>query len=142
MAHDLSRENLGNLKEDGEYFEGMRHVYAGCFHVLKPGGLMAVCCRVARKREQLRPLHHETARICQEEGFILVDEIVAVLGRVAISRVDFTGVVSHASFGQRRAIKHLRNQGETVSLNQVEYVLLFQKPRDVSEQKKKISLAE
>ena len=124
----LSRENLGHLKEDAEHFAGMRHVYAGCYRLLRPGGVMGLALRFGRQRERLRPLPHETARLCVSLGFVFLDEVAAVLGRIAVDPDGSARVIGHPSFGHRRAIERLRGQGLPVSLNQVEQLLVFRKP--------------
>jgi DNA modification methylase len=127
-CYGLLKENLGNLKKDSTYFEGMRHVYVGCYKRLKPGGLLILTVRYARKRDQLRPLHHLTARLLTELGFTFLDEIVAVLARITSDDLPAPILKDHSTFAHRRAIKHLRALGLPVTLNQVEYVLVFQKP--------------
>jgi modification methylase len=119
--------NLGNLS-DTEYLEGMEEVYRGCFEVLKPGGYLAVVIRPGRDRHRLRPLHHETARLCTELGFEFVDELVGIVSRVEALPGKEPRVAAHSLFLKRLAIAHLREQGYPVTLEQLEYVLLFRKP--------------
>ncbi|MFN3650385.1 MAG: TRM11 family SAM-dependent methyltransferase [Armatimonadota bacterium] len=119
--------NLGNLP-DAEYLREMRAVYAGCLEVLKPGGILAVVIQPGRDRHRLRPLHHETARICVELGFELLDERVAILSRIEAERGRPPTVYAHSHFFKRLAAAHLRDAGYPVSLGQLEYVLVFRKP--------------
>jgi DNA modification methylase len=122
-----SRDNLGNLPDE-EYLEAMRQVYAGCLSVLKPGGILAVVIRPSRDRQRLRPLHYQTAMICCELGFEWIDEVIAVLSRVDTNDQAKPRLFSQALFLKRLATAHLREQGHPVTLEQVEYVLVFQKP--------------
>ena len=120
-------DNLGNLS-DPEYLVAMRKVYTGCYAVLKPGGLLIVVLRPGRNRSRLRPLHHETARLCVRLGFEFLDERVAVLARVVAVPGREPQVYAHSLFFKRLAIAHLREAGHPVSLEQLEYVLVFRKP--------------
>lgn len=125
-GYGTSSDNLGNLSDD-DYLAGMRQVYAGCYSVLKPGGIMAIVIRPGRDRQRLRPLHYETARLCLELGFDWIDEIIAITSRVETTDASVK-VASRALFFKRLAIAHLREAGFPVTLEQLEYVLVFQKP--------------
>lgn len=119
--------NIGNLP-DAAYLQAMRQVYAGCYAVLRPGGLLFTVIRPNRRDGQLHLLHHETARLCCEVGFTPVDEIVAVLSRVTVDTAGQVQLVPHASFFKRLATAHQREAGWPITLEQVEYVLVFRKP--------------
>lgn len=119
--------NLGNLSDEA-YLREIRAVYRGCYEVLRPGGYLAIVIRPGRDRYRLRPLHHDTARMCVELGFEFVDEIVAVTGRVALPDESLPTVVARSLFFKRLAIAHLRSSGHPVTLEQLEYVLAFRKP--------------
>ena len=126
-GYGTGSDNIGNLR-DAQYLQAMDRVYAGCFSVLKPGGILAVVIRPGRDRQRLRPLHYETARLCTEIGFEWIDERIAVLGRISTSANEPPRLYNHALFLKRLATAHLREAGHPVSLEQVEYVLVFQKP--------------
>lgn len=126
-TYGQSAGNLGNLS-DADYLREMQEVYRGCYDVLRPGGYLVIVIRPGRERYQLRPLHHETARMCVELGFEFVDEIVAVTGRVALPEEAPPAVVARSLFFKRLAIAHLRAAGHPVTLEQLEYVLAFRKP--------------
>jgi modification methylase len=126
-SYGRGSENLGNLRGSA-YWQAMRHVYTGCYQLLRPGGLLVTVLRPGRERHRLLPLHHETARLCQELGYELVDEVLAVFGRVVATEGEAAHVVNHASFWRRLATVRLREQGFPITLPQVEYVLIFRKP--------------
>lgn len=121
--------NLGNLP-NAAYLRAMAGVYAACFAVLRPGGTMAVVVQPERCRGALLPLHHETARLCAGAGFLLVDEVLAVVGRVAASAEGASVLVPHASYWRRLTCARLREAGLPVTLGQVEHVLVFRKPEN------------
>jgi modification methylase len=122
-----SADNLGNLP-DAAYLREMTKVYTGCYQVLRPGGILAVVIRPGRDRQRLRPLHHETARLCVAAGFDFIDEIAAIYSRVVAVPHEPVEIYAHALFFKRLAIAHLREAGWPVTLEQFEYVLVFQKP--------------
>lgn len=126
-GYGTGRTNIGNLP-DSAYLHEMRKVYAGCLQVLKPGGILAVVIRPGRDRQRLRPLHYQTADLCVELGFDWIDERLAVLGRIDTTSGDSPRLYNHALFLKRLSIAHLREAGYPISLEQVEYVLVFQKP--------------
>jgi modification methylase len=119
--------NVGNLTGHA-YWTAMHHVYAGCYQVLRPGGLLVIVLQPNRDDAQLQPLHHDTARLCQGLGFAFVDEIVAVLGRVIAAPDEPVRLVSSTSFWRRLLTVRLREAGWPVTLCQLEYVLVFRKP--------------
>lgn len=121
------QDNLGNL-DSRTQLEQMEHVYAGCYQVLRPGGLLLVVLQPGRQRQHLRALHHETARLCQELGFDFLDELVAVLGRVVAAPARTAHLIPHASFWRRLHVAQHRELGDPITLNQLEYVLVFRKP--------------
>jgi modification methylase len=126
-GYGQGKENIGNLK-DAAYREAMRHVYAGSYEVLRPRGLLVVVLRPGRDHHCLRPLHHDTARLCQALGFDFLDEIVAIVSRIVAAPGKAVQVVPHAHFWRRLTTAQLREQGYPVTLEQLEYVLVFQKP--------------
>jgi len=120
-------DNVGNLA-GAAYGTAMRSVYAGCYQVLRPGGLLIVVLQPNRSQALLQPLHHDTARLCQELGFQFLDEIVAVLGRVEALPGEPARLIPHASFWRRLATARQRQSGWPVTMNQLEYILVFRKP--------------
>jgi modification methylase len=126
-AYGRGADNVGNLTDE-PYWTAMRAIYRGCYQVLRPGGLLVLVLQPNRCHALLQPLHHETARLCQELGFQLLDEIVAVLGRVVAPDGEAARVILHASFWRRLTTARQRQAGWPVTLNQLEYVLVFRKP--------------
>jgi modification methylase len=126
-SYGIGPQNLGNLR-GARYLEGMRQVYRGCYQCLRSGGLMLLVLQPDREQQHLRPLHHETATLCQDLGFELLDELVAVLGRIVASPGQPARLTTHTSFWRRLAVAHLREAGHPVTLCQLEYVLVFRKP--------------
>lgn len=125
--YGTGRENIGNLKGEA-YTTAMQMVYAGCFDVLKPGGILAVVVQPERYYHHLFPLHHLTARLCLDLGFELMDEIVALLCRISTPEDGPAATIAHARFWRRLSISRRRREGFPITLNQVEYVLILRKP--------------
>lgn len=121
------RDNLGNLAP-AAYARAMAPVYAGCFAALRPGGLLVLVLQPQRHGARLHPLHHEAAQAAAAAGFVLLDEVAAVVGRVAVAEEGGIRFVSHASFWRRLHAARLRRAGFPVTLGQIEYVLVFRKP--------------
>jgi DNA modification methylase len=126
-GYGTGRENIGNLAETA-YFAAMRHIYAGCGHVLRPGGLLVIVLQPNHRGARLLPLQHQTIALIQEPGFELLDEIIAVLGRIVAPPGEAVRLVNHTSLWRRLATARLREAGWRVTLNQLEYVLVFRKP--------------
>jgi modification methylase len=126
-GYGVGEENLGNLP-DGAYLREIQPVYDGCFAVLKPGGILAVVIQPSRDRHRLRPLHHETVRLCRAMGFEFIDEVAAIHSRVELNSGGALRLWAHTLFLKRLAIARLREAGVPVTLTQVEYVLVFRKP--------------
>lgn len=133
-SYGASPQNLGNLGSE-TYLAAVKAVYQHCFAVLRPGGILAIVLQPERDGTVLRPLHHETARICREIGFTFLDEIIAIYSRLtAPGKAAEAGdpeslkVISHASFWRRLAVARQRQAGNPITLGQLEYVLVFRKP--------------
>jgi modification methylase len=126
-AYGSGKDNVGNLTDE-LYWAAMHAIYRGCYQGLRPGGLLVSVVQPNRCHALLQPLHHETARLCQALGFQLLDEIVAVLGRVVAAPGEAAQLVPLASFWRRLATARQRQAGWPVTLNQLENVLVFRKP--------------
>lgn len=142
-SYGSTTANLGNLA-DVDYLAEMRRIYTGCFARLKPGGHMVVVMRPGRDHQRLRPLHHDTARMCTAIGFDYIDELAAVIGRVELPPAA-TGapprVIAHGHFWKRLHVAHLREAGFPVTLEQIEYVLVFQKPGEARAARRRVAMA-
>ncbi len=118
---------LGNVSNSA-YLREMASVWRACFGALRPGSILAVVVQPERTRRELVPLHHETARLCADAGFVFLDELVAVLGRVVAPAGGPARLTAHASFWRRLTAAQLRAAGLPVTLGQVAHVLVFRKP--------------
>ncbi len=69
-----SKDNIGNLKSDN-YLTAMRAVYAECWKVLKPDGIMALVLKNFIRDQKLVRLDLDTTRIVESVGFRLVETL-------------------------------------------------------------------
>jgi len=70
------KANLGIIDAYDDFVAALRHVFAGVWTVLRPGGY---CCTVVmdlRKGPRFYPLHQDLAELMQELGFIYDDLII------------------------------------------------------------------
>jgi len=63
-------ENIGNLKGE-KYWEAMRLVYAECYRVLTPGGVMVLVIKGHQRDSEYVDLPLQTLELCQSLGFRL-----------------------------------------------------------------------
>ena len=64
------KRNVGNLRGES-YLSEMQKIYAECFSVLKPGGVMVLVVRNFVRNFKLIRLDLDTIRICEAAGFSL-----------------------------------------------------------------------
>src|SRR5205085_9792123 len=72
------RANLGNAR-GGAYLSEMAAVYAACFDVLRPGGLLVTVTKNTRRGGRLFDLAGATVRLAHQAGFRYVQHVVALL---------------------------------------------------------------
>ncbi len=65
-------DNIGNLKGES-YLSAMKAVYAECFKVLKPGGIMVLILKNFIRNQQIVPLDLDTQKLCEVCGFLFLE---------------------------------------------------------------------
>jgi len=116
--------NLGHAR--GRVYEhAMAAIYAGCFEVLRPGGMLVTVTKNTRHKGQLFDLAGLTRELCEQVGFGYLQHVIALLA--AVRDGDLAG---RPSVWQRIQTRKALDRGERVHLISHEDVLVFTKPQD------------
>jgi modification methylase len=117
-----SRANLGHAR--GTAYElAMAEIYAGCFEVLRPGGLLVVVTKNTRHKGGVFDLAGTTVSIARSVGFTYLQHVVALHAAIRDS-----SLVPRPSFWQRNAIRKAHERGEPAHLVVHEDVSVLKKP--------------
>jgi hypothetical protein len=119
---DTDRGNLGYAR-GAAYLAEMATVYAGCFEILRPGGLLVTVTRNLRRQGRVFDLAGGTVRLAEQAGYQYLQHVVALLAAVRGSSLH-----ARPSFWQLTQTRRARERGEPASLLVHEDVLVFQKP--------------
>jgi SAM-dependent methyltransferase len=120
--YSADRANLGHAR-GATYLVEMAIVYAGCFQVLRPGGLLVTVTRNLRRKGRVFDLAGETVRLAEQAGYQYLQHVIALLAAVRASSLH-----ARPSFWQLTQTRRARQRGEPASLLVHEDVLVFQKP--------------
>jgi len=88
VGYSKNSANIGNLKSDS-YLEAMLLVYKSCFAVLRDGGLMILVVKPFIRNQKLVPLQEDTKRLCEQAGFVFVEEHHRILPSQSFWRVIY-----------------------------------------------------
>ncbi len=72
--YSTREDNIGNLKS-ASYLEAMRLVYAECFKVLKPGGLLILVLKNFIRHRKIVRLDLDTQALCESVGFVFQERL-------------------------------------------------------------------
>jgi 16S rRNA G966 N2-methylase RsmD len=72
QTHNFTAGNIGSLKTDN-YLQAMLKVYAECFKVLKPGGVMVLITKNFVRSKQIVRLDLDTIELCEKAGFTFLE---------------------------------------------------------------------
>ena len=122
LNYSTDPANLGHARGE-TYLAEMAAVYAACFTVLRPGGLLVTVTKNMRRAGRLVDLAGITVRLAHEAGFVYLQHVVALLGAVRGGEL-----VAHPSFWQLRQTRLARAAGHPVHLTVHEDVLVLGKP--------------
>jgi modification methylase len=114
--------NLGHARGTA-YLAEMATIYAGCFQVLRPGGLLVTVTRNLRRQGRLFDLAGATVTLVEQAGYQYLQHVVALLAAVRDSQLH-----ARPSFWQLTQTRRARERGEPASLLVHEDVLVFVKP--------------
>jgi hypothetical protein len=116
------RANLGHARGPA-YLAEMAGVYAGCFEVLRPGGLLVTVTRNLRRQGRVFDLAGATVRLAEQAGYQYLQHVIALLAAVRDS-----GLYPRPSFWQLTQTRRALGRGEPATLLAHEDVLVLQKP--------------
>jgi modification methylase len=120
--YSSDRANLGHARGDA-YAAAMSAVYAGCFELLRPGGILAVVTKNTRRGGRTLDLAGLTVALATGAGFTYLQHVVALHAAVR----DGT-LVARPSFWQLQALKKARARGEPAHLVSHEDLCVLVKP--------------
>jgi modification methylase len=120
--YSADRANLGHAR-GAAYLAEMAGVYAGCFQVLRPGGLLVTVTRNLRRQGRVFDLAAATVTLAEQVGYHYLQHVVALLAAVRDS-----DLFARPSFWQLYQTRRARERGEPASLLVHEDVLVFAKP--------------
>ena len=119
--YSTDRANLGHARGN-EYLAEMAGIYADCFQLLRPGGLLVTVTRNLRRQGRVFDLAGETVRLAEQAGYQYLQHVIALLAAVRDSALH-----ARPSFWQLTQTRRALGRGEPASLLVHEDVLVFQK---------------
>ncbi|MDA8359268.1 MAG: DNA methyltransferase [Actinomycetota bacterium] len=113
------KANLGHAR-GAAYEQAMANIYAACFAVLRPGGILVVVTKNTRRKGRTLDLAGLTVALAEAAGFTYLQHVVAL--HAAIRDGD---LVARPSFWQRTQTHKARARGEPAHLVVHEDVEVF-----------------
>ncbi len=110
LNYSGDRANLGHAR-GAAYRSEMAKVYAACFELLRPGGLLVSVTKNTRRKGRCYDLLGETVSICEEVGFTYLQHVIAVHAAVRDGQL-----CSRPSYWQISAIRRAHARGEAAHL--------------------------
>jgi modification methylase len=123
LNYSTERANLGHARGD-RYLAEMAGVYAGCFEVLRPGGLLVTVTKNLRRRGRVLDLATITVELATQAGLQYLQRVVALLAAVRDGQLH-----ARPSFWQLTQTRKARARGEPAHLVVHEDVLVFGRPQ-------------
>ena len=114
--------NLGHARGDS-YATQMAAVYAGCYQLLRPGGILVAVTKNTRRAGRLFDLAALTVDLGRQAGFSYLQHVVALHAAIRDSRL-----VGRPSYWQLTAVRAGRAKGLPVHLVAHEDVIVMVKP--------------
>src|SRR6266545_7354941 len=81
LNYSPERANLGHARGD-RYLTELARVYAACFAVLRPGGLLVTVTKNLRRQGRVHDLATVTVQLATQAGFAYLQHVVALLAAV------------------------------------------------------------
>ncbi len=126
LNYSADPDNIGHAR-GAHYYAAMAEVYAQCYAVLRPGGLLVAVTKNMRSRRRLVDLATITIGLANGAGFGYVQHNIALHAAVRHGEL-----VSRPSFWQLNQTERARQSGLPLHLIAHEDVLVFMKPKGTS----------
>lgn len=127
LNYSPQHTNLGHAR-GAAYQAAMSRVYAECFALLRPGGLLVTVTKNMRRQHRLADLAVLTRRLCEQAGFGYLQHVVALHAGVRDGQL-----VARPSLWQLMQVRRARANGHPVHLVAHEDVLVFAKPAEAAD---------
>ena len=121
LNYSTDRHNLGHVRGK-RYGEAMAAVYAGCFDLLRSGGLLVVVTKNTRRGGRLFDLAALSVELGREAGFTYLGHVVALHAAVRDGEL-----VGRPSYWQLSSLRRARSRGEPLHLVAHEDVVVLRK---------------
>jgi modification methylase len=123
--YSADRANLGHARGD-RYLAELASVYAGCFAVLRPGGLLVAVTKNLRRQGRVFDLAAITVELATRAGFAYLQHVAALLAAVRDGELH-----ARPSFWQLTQTRKARARGQPAHLVVHEDVSVFVRPQAV-----------
>ncbi|MGH9081770.1 MAG: DNA methyltransferase [Acidimicrobiales bacterium] len=120
--YSADRANLGHAR-GAAYEQAMTDIYAGCFQLLRPGGILVTVTKHTRRGGRTLDLAGLTSRLARGVGFAYLGHVVALHAAVRDGEL-----VARPSFWQTTQVRKARSRGERAHLVVHEDCLAFRRP--------------
>jgi modification methylase len=122
LNYSPDHANLGHARGD-RYLAELADIYAGCFEVLRPGGLLVVVTKNLRRQGRVLDLVTITVELATRAGFQYLQHVVALLAAVRDGELH-----ARPSFWQLTQTRKARARGKPAHLVVHEDVSVFARP--------------
>jgi modification methylase len=126
LNYSTERANLGHARGD-RYLAELATVYAGCYAVLRPGGLLVTVTKNLRRRGRVLDLATIAVELATRAGFAHLQHVVALLAAVRDGEL-----YARPSFWQLTQTRRARARGQPAHLVVHEDVQVFTRPPTVA----------
>lgn len=120
--YSTDKSNLGHAR-GAAYEQAMADIYAGCFALLRPGGVLVTVTKHTRRGGRTLDLAGLTSVLARRAGFTYLAHVVAL--HAAIRDGD---LVARPSFWQTTQVRKARSRGEPAHLVVHEDCLALRRP--------------
>ncbi len=119
--YSTDKDNLGHARGVA-YEAAMAEIYAGCFELLRPGGILVTVTKHTRRGGRTLDLAGLTSALARGVGFAYLGHVVALHTAIRDSQL-----VARPSFWQTTQVRKARSRGEPAHVVVHEDLLAFYK---------------